>query len=294
MTGFAAAEVEGDAGVTLTIKGVNHRFLDLSLRLPPGCDALEMRLRSGLKERLRRGHVELTLLTQRRGELTHAVDAAVLASYVSALREAAGRFGIEREPELTGLLRLPGVVSSEGAVGRGFPDELQENVVGALGSLLDEFDRGRAREGEALATALRESLAALRVMVVEARGLRAGVRDAHVARLRDRMGELLTGAAEVNEARLLTEAALLAERSDLDEELVRMHAHVERFAEILDAGGEVGKRLDFLTQEMNREANTVLSKTGSAAGRDGLRLTEIGLECKVEIERMREQVQNLE
>ena len=294
MTGYASIEVPGEAGVTLTLKGVNHRFLDLALRLPAGCDALEMRLRTGLKERLRRGHVELTLLTERRGEVTYAVNEAVLASYVGALREAAGRFGIEVEPELTGLLRLPGVVSTDGALGRGVPDEVQEDVMAALGPLLDEFDRGRAREGEALATALRGSLASLRGMVVEARGLRAGVRDAHVVRLKERMGELLAGAAEVGEARLLTEAALLAERSDVDEELVRVDAHVERFAEILEVGGEVGKRLDFLAQEMNREANTVLSKTGSAAGRDGLRLTEIGLECKAEIERMREQVQNLE
>ena len=176
----------------------------------------------------------------------------------------------------------------------GMTAEVEAEIVTALDRLLDEFDRVRAEEGAALAAGLRGSLLQIKAMSGEARALRAGVRDAHVTRLRARMEELLAGAGEISEARLLTEAALLAERSDVDEELLRVETHIASFGAALDAGGELGKRLDFLSQEMNREANTVLSKTGSAAGRDGLRLTEIGLECKAEIERIREQVQNLE
>ena len=124
-------------------------------------------------------------------------------------------------------------------------------------------------------------------------GLRAGVRQALFLRLRGKLEELLASSA-VSEDRLVTEAGLLAEKSDVEEELVRLRTHIERFIGILDAGGAVGKRLEFLLQELSREANTTLSKTGSAAGPDGLRMTELGLEMKAELERAREQVQNLE
>ena len=175
-------------------------------------------------------------------------------------------------------------------------------MVQALEGLLVEFDRTREEEGAALQQALAGSLERLRVLAAEARTLRAGVREAHVERLVLRMRELFAaattgaeeGRSEASQWRILTEAALLAERSDVEEELVRLLVHADRFGAVLEDGGEVGKRLDFLSQEMNREANTLLSKTGSAAGPHGLRLTEIGLECKAEIERVREQVQNLE
>ena len=294
MTGVATVEVGGESGLRLTIKGVNHRFLDLSFRLPAGMDALEMRLRRELKERLRRGHVDLTLSTERRADTIPVLNELVLSAYVTALRGAGRRHGIGGEPEWTALLRLPGVFSSEVPGGTAIGAELEPWILAALERLLELFDRVRAEEGTALAAGLRGSLARIEALSMEARVLRAEVRDAHVTRLRVRMTELLEGAAEVSEARLLTEAALLAERSDVDEELVRLETHVASFRAGLDAGGELGKRLDFLSQEMNREANTVLSKTGSAAGRDGLRLTEIGLECKAEIERIREQVQNIE
>ena len=123
--------------------------------------------------------------------------------------------------------------------------------------------------------------------------LREGVREAHIERLKARLAELLDGAA-ASEERILTEAAMLAERSDVEEEIVRMQTHAQRFKAMLDAGGEVGKALDFLLQEMNREANTMVSKMNGAMGERGLQLTDIGLGMKTEIERCKEQVQNLE
>ena len=129
----------------------------------------------------------------------------------------------------------------------------------------------------------------LRGFAEEMAGLRNGVREAQFDRLRGRLVELTEGAS-VSEERLLTEAAVLAEKSDIEEEIVRLRTHVDRFVAMLDEGGEVGKRLDFLLQELNREANTMLSKTSGASGENSLRITELGLEMKAEIERSREQV----
>jgi uncharacterized protein YicC (UPF0701 family) len=181
-------------------------------------------------------------------------------------------------------------------------------------SLLERLNQVRAVEGAALAAELRASMLRLRALAEECAHLRTGAREAHFERLRTRIGELLrsdAGGEQASEAgtgvsgsasavpsvpdqRLLAEAALLVERTDIEEELVRLRAHIESFMEMLDAGGELGKRLDFLLQELNREANTVLSKTTGGDPGIGLRLTSLGLEMKAEIERAREQVQNLE
>lgn len=294
MTGFATLAIEADGGARLTIKSVNHRFLDLALRLPPGCDELEMRLRRLLKERIRRGHVDLTIALEREGSAPYVIDAAALERYVCTLRATAERLNLPEALDVASLARLPGVVSSSQGRDTRLSREAGEQVLAALDPLLAQLDAAREEEGAALARALSDSLALLRRSAEEARGLRAGVRDRHFTRLRERLTQALGASLADNQARLLTEAALLADRSDVEEELLRLTAHLDTFAAALQQGGELGKRLDFLTQEMNREVNTLLSKTGGAIGQDGLKLTEIGLTCKAEIERMREQVQNLE
>jgi uncharacterized protein (TIGR00255 family) len=151
----------------------------------------------------------------------------------------------------------------------------------------------RAQEGAALGAELRASMLRLRAFAEEMAGLRNGVREAQFERLRSRLMELTQG-VPVSEERLLAEAAVLAEKSDIEEEIVRLRTHVDRFVAMVDEGGELGKRLDFLLQELNREANTMLSKTSGASGSNSLRITELGLEMKAEIEKAREQVQNLE
>jgi uncharacterized protein (TIGR00255 family) len=195
---------------------------------------------------------------------------------------------------------MPGVLSSEGAAA---PDAtrgaaLEAAVMALVPSLLDQLNQVRAAEGAALAEELRAEMMRLRGLAEEAAELRTGAREAHYERLRTRIGELLkadaAAAAQATESRVLAEAALLVERSDIEEELVRLRTHIESFVEMLDTGGELGKRLDFLLQELNREANTMLSKTTGGDPGMGLRLTTLGLEMKSEIERAREQVQNLE
>jgi uncharacterized protein (TIGR00255 family) len=304
MTGFATAQsaTADDLAFTLTLKSVNHRFLDLSLRLPGDCDALEVALRRLIKERVRRGHVDVTLHLDRRAReaaVTIQLNRELLAAHVHVFHEAAKLHHFNVEPNLNELLLMPGVLSSEGAA----PDAtraaaLEAAVMALAPSLIDQLNQVRAAEGATLAAELRAEMMRLRALAEEAAELRAGAREAHYERLRTRIGELLkadeAAAAQATESRVLAEAALLVERSDIEEELVRLRTHIESFVEMLDAGGELGKRLDFLLQELNREANTMLSKTTGGDPGIGLRLTTLGLEMKAEIERAREQVQNLE
>ena len=313
MTGYATAQSATEDGLafTLTMKSVNHRFLDLSLRLPGDCDALEVALRRLMKERLKRGHVDVTLHIDRRArESAQAIqlNRELLAAHLQVFHEAAKLHHFNVEPDLNELLRMPGVLSTD--AGMAAPDPargplLEAAVMAIAPSLLDQLNQVRGIEGAALAAELRASMLRLRALAEECAVLRTGAREAHFERLRIRIGELLRADASAAEAagqsagpafdyRMLAEAALLVERSDIEEELVRLRAHIESFVEMLEAGGELGKRLDFLLQELNREANTMLSKTTGGDPGIGLRLTSLGLEMKTEIERAREQVQNLE
>ncbi len=313
MTGYATAQSATEDGVafTLTLKSVNHRFLDLNLRLPGDCDALEVALRRLLKERVKRGHLDVTLYVDRRlRETTQTIQLnhELLAAHLHVFHEAAKLHHFNVEPDLNAVLQLPGVVSSDAAAVA--PDAargpaLEAAVMALAPTLIEQLNQVRGVEGAALAAELRASMLRLRALAEECATLRTGAREAHYERLRTRIGELLkadTNAAEaVGQAvgpafdyRMLAEAALLVERSDIEEELVRLRAHIESFLSMLDAGGELGKRLDFLLQELNREANTLLSKTTGGDPGIGLRLTTLGLEMKTEIERAREQVQNLE
>ena len=304
MTGYASAQSATEDGLafTLALKSVNHRFLDLSLRLPGDCDALEVALRRLIKERVRRGHVDATLHLERRAHEPAAaiqLNRELLAAHMQVFHEAAKLHHFNVEPDLNELLRMPGVISSEASAAA--PDArgaaLEAAVMALAPSLLDQLNQMRAAEGATLAAELRAEMLRLRALAEEAAELRAGAREAHFERLRTRIGELLKADAangEVSDSRLLAEAALLVERSDIEEELVRLRTHIESFLEMLGAGGELGKRLDFLLQELNREANTMLSKTTGGDPGIGLRLTTLGLEMKAEIERAREQVQNLE
>jgi uncharacterized protein (TIGR00255 family) len=295
MTGFASVRSAADesAGFALAIKSVNHRFLDLQLRLPSYCDALEMQMRRLLKETLKRGHVEVTLQVERRANSQIQLNADLLDAYVGAFGKAAALYGLANQPDLNTMLRIPGVMSAETSVGvEGIP-ELDRAVMAEMPLLVEKLNAVRAQEGAALAAELRNSMVKLRAFGDEMAVLRNGVREAQFERLRARLMELTSG-VPVTEERLLSEAAVLAEKSDVEEEIVRLRTHIDRFVSMLDEGGELGKRLDFLLQELNREANTMLSKTSAAAGDNSLRITELGLEMKAEIEKAREQVQNIE
>lgn len=284
-------------GYSLSIKSVNHRFLDLHLRLPANCDALEMQLRQLLKQKLLRGHVELTLQLERSAKPGLAYDRNIVAAYVAAHREAAAEHGIPSEPDLGAAFRLPGALTADAASSHEDMATLSSAVLESMEWLIAELHTMRAHEGAALVEELRGCMGRVSAAAGQAAGLRDVVRQASFERMRQRIAELLrSSGVEVatDDSRLMAEAAILAERSDVDEEIVRLRTHVDHFLRLLEQGGELGKKLDFLLQELNREANTLLSKTSGAASGSGLRITEIGLAIKGEIEKAREQVQNLE
>jgi uncharacterized protein (TIGR00255 family) len=299
MTGFArvSGRISDALGFTLSLKSVNHRFLDPHLRLPSGMDALEMQLRRVLKERLVRGHVEVTLNLDRGAKSDTGYDAELVAAYLAAFRSAAALHGLTCQPDLNTILSLPGVFggnarSSSGE--RGSEEETQAveaAVLREIGPLIDSLNEMREHEGALLAKELNAALERLRKLVDEASELREGVQQAYFERISQRIAAMLGDSFDRD--RLLQEAALMAERSDVEEEAARLRAHIDHFQTMLQGGGEIGKKLDFLMQEMNREANTLLSKTGGIAG-SGQRITELGLNMKSEIEKIREQVQNLE
>ncbi|MGA7831443.1 MAG: YicC/YloC family endoribonuclease [Terracidiphilus sp.] len=298
MTGFARAQVnvplpnEGQLCYTLTIKSVNHRFLDVQLRLPSGLDALEMELRKAIKETLIRGHVDLTLSIDRNNQQTAGYNREIVAGYLAAFAAAREEHGLGGQPDLNAILRLPGALQNENrSNGAEEQSALTESVLREIVPLLKELKVMRAREGAALEAILHATLDRLAEATEGVAALRPEVEQRYQARLTERL-EAAAG-AEFNRQRLLEEVAVLVERSDIAEELERMTTHIGHFRELLDAGGEVGKKLDFLLQEMNREANTLLSKTGSVGGK-GTRITELGLAMKAEIEKAREQIQNVE
>ena len=292
MTGFARVQVQvhDQLSYTLSLKSVNHRFLDVQLRMPSGMDAVEVDLRKALKDALVRGHVDLTLSIDRTSQQKAGYNRELVAGYVAAFASARDDFGLSGEPDLNAILRLPGALQTENR----FDDDLAllaDSVRQQIGPLLDELKIMRAREGDSLAEILNATLNRL----TESTNGVAEIRPEIEQRFQDRLAQRLAAAVgpEFNRQRLLEEVAVIVERSDVAEELARMHTHIGHFRDLLSAGGEVGKKLDFLLQEMNREANTMLSKTGGVGGK-GTRMTELGLAMKAEIEKAREQIQNVE
>ena len=290
MTGFAQVkgQINGKLNFSLSLKSVNHRFLDLHFRMPSESDALEMKLRRLLKEKIARGHVELTLSLDRAGSEGFALSRELVGGYVQAFRAAAAEFGIAGEPDLNVILRMPGAMdSTSGAV----DGELEGAVLAQIEDALQRLNQMREEEGRGIEHELRERMAHIQKASSGVERHRQAILQSYVEKLRSRMQELI--GAQVDQERLLQEAALLVDRSDIQEELVRLQTHIRHFLSLLDEKGEVGKKLDFLLQEMNREANTLLSKTSGLAG-DALKITEMGLVMKSEIEKSREQVQNVE
>ncbi len=298
MTGFARVQVrvpsggQDQLGYTLTVKSVNHRFLDVQLRIPSSFDALEMELRRALKDHLVRGHVELTLSIERSTPQAAGYNRELVAGYIAAFSAARDEYALTGQPDLNAILRLPSALQSDN---RGTGDEdtaaLAQSVQREIVPLLGQLKIMRAREGESLEAILHASLDRLAEAVEGVAQLRPEIEQ----RYQERLTQRLTAATgnEFNRQRLLEEVAVLVDRSDISEELARMTTHIGHFRELLAAGGEVGKKLDFLLQEMNREANTLLSKTGGVGGK-GTRITELGLAMKAEIEKAREQIQNVE
>ena len=296
MTGYAQARntVLG-WDVRVSVKSVNHRFLDLKLRLPEGFDLYELRLRQLVRERIHRGHVEVHVSVEPGASTPIQVNRDLVTNYLRAADELRLQTSVSAALDVVALLRLPGVI---GGLAPAVPEseEDQERLGKALENSLREavgkLDEMRRAEGRHLVEDLRRRLSHISEQSEIVRGLVVQLRPAFARRLESRLKDLLSGTA-IDPARIAQEAAMLAERSDISEELDRLRSHLLQFGKLLDGAGELGKKLDFLLQEMHREANTMLSKTPGVES-EALTITGIGLEIKAEIEKLREQVQNIE
>ena len=296
MTGYAQArgEVNGWA-IRVSVKSVNHRFLDLKVRLPEGFDLYELRLRQVVRERIHRGHVDVHVGVEPGAAMPIHVNRELVQAYLKAADELRLQTAVTAELDVVALLRLPGVI---GGLAPAVPEteeqqeELGRTLDACLLEALGRLDEMRRAEGRHLVDDLRGRLVRIGELTEEVRGLVTTLRPAFARRLDARLKDML-GSTALDPARLAQEAAILAERSDISEELDRLRSHLQQFGKLLDGAGELGKKLDFLLQEMHREANTMLSKTPGVES-EALAITGIGLEIKAEIEKLREQVQNIE
>jgi uncharacterized protein (TIGR00255 family) len=293
MTGYAQAQViESGWTLRISIRSVNHRFLDLHVRVPEGFEPLEPRIRQMVRERVHRGHLDVTLYHELAGPAAVGVNDEVAAAYVEAVNSLRRKFNIQAEPDLASILRLPGVIGSPIAALDDQLDRFEAVVARCLSDALDRLDRMRESEGHHLREEMSGRLHTIADHASAISVIAEHARPAFARRLEQRLKELL-GEAQIEPSRLTQEAAMAAERSDVSEELARLASHVQQYQSLLAGTSEVGKKLDFLLQELQREINTLLSKTpGNEA--DGLEITRLGLEVKSEIEKLREQVQNIE
>ena len=296
MTGYAMVRGEFKGWtVRVSVKSVNHRFLDVKLRIPDSLEPYEHRLRQAVRGRIHRGHLDVHVSMDPSEAAPVHVNRELLKAYVNAATDLQKQTGGKAELDTVSLLRLPGVITG---LASALPEteEEQEELGKALETYLLEalgkMDEMRRNEGRHLTDELRARVAKISSEAGQVRELVSTLRPAFSRRLEARLKELLNG-TNIEPARLAQEAALLAERSDISEELDRLRSHLEQFTKLLDGAGELGKKLDFLLQEMHREANTMLSKTPGVES-EALAITGLALEIKSDIEKLREQVQNIE
>ena len=289
MTGFGRGTVtEENFAVTVELKTVNNRFLDISLRLAGEMQSLESLIKRQISNKLARGRVEVNLNYERTNEIVYELNRPMIAGYLAAMRKMQEDFSLSGEPDLNVIARLPNVLlPKKEDLSNGF-------VVGverAISAALEDLEKMRENEGEMLRSELNFRLTEIENRVPAIQSECDKVADEYRQRLTKRIGEFLAKSEsqiEIDQSRLAQEVAYLSDRSDISEEIQRLKSHIEHFRQIMTESTEVGKRLDFLTQELNREANTIASKTNN------LTVKENALGIKSEIEKIREQVQNIE
>lgn len=278
-----------DFSVSVDLKTVNNRFLDIHLRVGSELASLEPSIKKRITTRLSRGRVDVTVSMERVAQIAYEINRPLIAGYVSALKQLQQDFSIGGELDINVIARIPGALQP---ARNGIDERMIVALEQALDQALDELERMREQEGEALKNELRDRVHKIETLVPVIEASAAGLADAYRLRLQKRIGELLNRGGgqvvEVDPVRLAQEVAYLADRSDVSEEMVRLRSHLSQFQEALDAPREAGKMLDFLLQELNREANTTLSKSTD------LVIKEAGLAIKAEVEKLREQVQNVE
>ena len=288
MTGYGTGTAEA-VGKTFTveIKAVNSRYSDFSIKMPRAYTFLEEPLRKKASERINRGKVDIYVNVESNGEGDSVVNLnkPLAKAYLDALRALGDELQIQSNANAETFLRIPDVFTVEKA-----PDDAEvivATVTEALSAALDGFDAMRIAEGEKLVCDLKEHLAFIKNATEEVEKRSPKIVEEYRARIEERMRDIL-GSASYDETRLLTEVAIFADKVNVNEETVRLRSHIDQFTQMLDNGGSVGRKIDFLIQEMNREINTIGSKSND------LDVAKIVIDVKAEIEKLREQIQNVE
>ena len=288
MTGFGRYELsEGERKITVEMKAVNHRYLDVTLKMPKKLNFFESAIRTLLKEYVQRGKVDVFItyedLSSKGAALTY--NKAIASQYMEYFRQMAEEFDLENNVKVTDLARCPEVLTLEDK--QEDEEEIWQMLEQAVRGACEKFVETRVREGEALKADLLVKLDEMLglVAVIEERSPQI-VRE-YRAKLESKVQELLAD-TQMDEGRIATEVTIFADKICVDEEIVRLKSHIEAMKNALKAGGSIGRKLDFIAQEMNREANTTLSKANDLA------LADCAIDLKTGIEKVREQIQNLE
>ena len=295
MTGYARTQSEGDElSLVLTIRSVNHRFLDMQIRIPPQLEPLERLIRRTVKQHVKRGQLQISVsLRWKQAATAFTINRSLTEAYLKAYQELSEQYSVMAPPDLNVILRVPGVIGFDNA---DLDDErktlLEQTLVDCLERAAEELNRTRRQEAEGIVEEMQQRGRSIQADLEKLTAVREETVPKFRERLERRLQEVLEQ-VDLDPQRLVQESAVLAERADISEELQRLASHAGRFLELLENDGELGKQIDFLAQEMNRETNTILSKT-TPLGSAGLPVTEIGLRLRAEIEKIREQAQNLE
>lgn len=274
--------------VSVELKTVNNRFLDLNLRLSQELQSLEGDIKKLISSRLSRGRVEVFLTYEKTGEIQYELNRPLITGYLNAMKQMQEEFSLAGEPDLNVIGRLPNVLQISK---NELDEEFSKAILQAFETALDELEEMRETEGASLEKVLSANLDEIENRIPSIEIEAANISDEYRVRLTKRISEMLAktdAQIELDQTRLAQEVAYLSDRSDISEEIARLKSHIEQFRAIMKDEKEVGKRLDFLTQELNREANTILSKSNN------LNVKEAGLAVKSEIEKIREQIQNVE
>jgi uncharacterized protein (TIGR00255 family) len=295
MTGYGQGQASGeDFVLSVTLKAVNHRFFDVALRLPQELQSFESRIKNLLKQRLVRGSVSAAVNLENTGEVTVKLNEPLVAAYLRSAEEIKSRFHLSSEIGLDTILRLPNVVSMGNntlADDARVREKYQEALDQALETALAQLAGMRTQEGMQLENDMKGRTLAIGEWVDSIDAAVQSGTDALFEKLKADVVRM-TGDANLDRGRLVQEVAYLAEKSDITEEITRLRSHVKQLFEWLKSEGEIGKKIDFLLQEMQREANTILSKTSSVLG-TARQAGDHAMAIKVEIEKLREQVQNV-
>ena len=288
MTGYGKAEYKNDSySITVEIKTVNNRYLDLNPKYPRFMIALDDVIRRTVSKEVKRGKADLFISFEKQGEslISLEVDENLAKAYYSASKLISDAIGVENDFSVASLMKSPDVIKQS-------QDDINvEELTPILESVIVEacknLNKMREFEGEKLKADLLSRVKFIEDTVLEIEKFAPLVQEEYRIKLKERLSEILQN-AEIDEARLLQETAIFADKSNIDEELTRLHSHISQFRKICESEGEIGKKLDFLVQEFNRESNTVCSKSNNIS------ITDNALALKCEIEKVREQIQNIE